>query len=490
MKKFITLFLLISLLLGVAGACSYQREGNRNKTAEQSSSYKEQTGADSSESQDNNKNENNTEKAINTENPSVTPLPSGTVESPDSDMTGAINLMAAFSPLALTSYTDKPDDNIMDAIKQFSASLFKSSVSSMEKCENIMVSPASVFLALAMTLNGADGDTKDAILDVLKEKENDGITSEMINIACRAWIADVTRTGEKTSLSIANSIWFDNRFAPYNPFLQTNADYYSAAAHKLDFRNEESIDIINIWVNGATKGTIPKIIDSIPSDVVMYLINAIYFKSDWQIPFSQNKTFSQQFNTVTGPVNAKFMHRTGNMSYFTGCEAEGVSLPYDDGKFAFFALLPDNGTTPQEWLAKQDNKILFDNIGALMSKKTNRMVELSLPKFELSYENSLKDELSKLGMEIAFDSSRADFSQMNESHLKNLFINDVKHKTFIRVDEKGTEAAAVTSVEMGLTSIITPDVVIAFNRPFFYGIVDLASGVPLFIGILEKPECS
>jgi len=347
------------------------------------------------------------------------------------------------------------------------------------------VSPASVFLALAMTVNGAETATKEAMLKVLADND---LSIDEINQASRAWMALLQTTSEKTNVSIANSIWFDQVFVPFKPFLQANADFFGAGASKLDFRDPVAPDVINAWVKETTRGTIDKIIDKIPENAVMYLINSIYFKSDWLDPFEKVETRDRDFATPSGIKQVPFLHRIGPlMTYFTGSDATGIALPYENGRFAYFAILPDGQASPREWLAAQDQNTLFATISGLMSQKANFTVDLSMPKFEATYEDSLKNELKDLGMEIAFVPYEADFTQMSDDHRHTLFIGDVKHKTFIRVDEKGTEAAAVTSVEIQDESMPSSDIQLVFDRPFVYGIMDVQTHLPLFVGILEDP---
>jgi len=392
----------------------------------------------------------------------------------------ATDLMADIKPSQNSNSPDQIDKNIKKEINAFSADLFKKSA---ENEGNIMISPISVYLALAMTLNGAEGETKAAMLDVLADQ---GLTVDMINDACRSWIALLERTDSKTKLEIANSIWFDQDFTPYKPFLQKNADFFNADINKLDFNDPNAPKIINKWVKEATHNTIDKIVNSIDPDVVMYLINAVYFKSNWQTEFNKNNTRDRTFNTPDGPITTPFMHRLGRMTYFSINKATGVALPYADERFAYFALLPDKEMTPREWLAKQDQS-LFTDLARLVAQKPKYTVQLATPKFEAHYEDSLTDELTELGIGIAFDPDLADFSQMNEQHSKGLYISEVKHKTFIRVDEKGTEASAATSVEVQVTSAPQSDKELIFDRPFLYGVMDLQTGIPLFVGIMENP---
>jgi len=394
------------------------------------------------------------------------------------------DLMAEVHAAERPAVQNLPDEATRKAINRFSADLYKASAGHQG---NVLISPASVYLALAMTLNGADGETKTAMLKVLADQ---GITVDQINQACRDWMDQLSNTKGKTTLTIANSIWFGQNFTPFKPFLQRNADFYAAEVRQLDFKDKNTPSLINDWVKKSTHGNIDKIVDSIEPDVVMYLINAIYFKSDWQTPFAKIDTRKQTFNTPNGTIETEFMHQIGKMSYFSGSGATGVSLPYEDEHYAFFALLPEEQTTPREWLAKRDRTTMLEDIAGLMVQKTNSTVQLALPKFETSYEDSLRDELSHLGMQIAFDPKYADFSQMTEKQTKDLYISEVKHKSFLRVDEKGTEAAAVTSVEMTKSGMPVTARKLIFDRPFLYGIMDLQTGLPLFLGIMENPKPS
>jgi len=322
------------------------------------------------------------------------------------------------------------DENLKESILNFSWNMFKENS---QNTGNLMISPISIYTALAMALNGADGDTKAAMSEALSAK---GITEEDLNAGMKSWIRSLTNEDKIVKLDIANSIWYRNGFEADETFLQKNADYYSSSIKSLDFSKKDSVNTINDWVKDSTNGTIDKIIDNINDDVMMYLINAIYFKGDWKDQFKANNTYKQPFNVPTGAVDTEFMHRSGNVDCLNGDGVTGVVLPYLDEQFAFVALLPEEGKTPRE---------LIDNFSAmklikLLKNKKETNIDLSLPKFESRYEDSLNDELSKLGMDIAFDLNAADFSLMSKSHKKELFISNVKHKTFIRVDEKGTEA--------------------------------------------------
>lgn len=390
------------------------------------------------------------------------------------------DLMSGIQGVSWSSAPVKPDSRFVDSTRSFSADLL---LQAAKNKGNVMVSPASVLLALAMTLNGADGETRQAMLQVLTDR---ALSVEQVNAASQAWIRSLSSTGKKTTLSIANSIWFRDSFQPDPQFLQTNADFFRAGARKLDFADDRSTDIINGWVKDQTHGLINKIVEKISPSTVMFLINTVYFKADWQVPFEKVETRKRPFQAPSGTIETEFMHRTDRMVTLRGNGTTGVGLPYDDGQFAYFAILPDGAMSPSEWLAQQPPSALFGQIAGQMAMKPDQMVSLSLPKYKAEFEDSLLNELETLGMGIAFDGGRADFSLLNAARSKGLYISEVKHKTFIQVDEKGTEAAAATSVAID-ESATAYDVELTFDKPFIYGILDMTTGIPLFVGILENP---
>ena len=369
------------------------------------------------------------------------------------------------------------DIELNQAILNFTWNLFKESS---ENPGNIMISAPSAYFALAMTLNGAANETKN---EMLKALSADNISLEDLNTGLNDWMILISKN-RTAKFSITNSIWLREGFNANKDFLQTNADYYSAYIRSLDFGDASAPDEINKWVKEATNDTIDKIVDEISDDLMMYLINAIYFKGDWKEQFSANKTREMEFNTPSGKLKTDFMNRRGNIEFLKLNDITGVVLPYEDEQFAFVGMLPAEGQTPKELI----NELSALDLMRLLSNKEVKNIELSLPKFESSYEDSLKNELSSLGMEMAFEPYNADFSLMREDLKKDLFISNVKQKTYIKVDEKGTEASAVTSVEVETTSMPPELPKIVFDRPFVYGIIDVETGIPLFIGIMENPS--
>lgn len=371
----------------------------------------------------------------------------------------------------------EPDMKFVGSVGDFSWKLLQESA---RQEGNILVSPASVYLALAMTLNGSDTTTRQAMITALSAGD---LSLELINEASRDWMALLMNTGGKTRLSVANSIWFRDGFDADPAFLQRNADYFSAAARTLDFDDPAAAGIINGWVSQATQGIIDKIVEQIDRDVVMYLINAVYFKAEWQHKFDPANTHEGFFHGPDGDTTVKFMSDIRSMKYLSDSRTSGVLLPYSDGRFALIVLLPESGVTPRELVSQMN----ADDLAALMASQQAAGVELLLPKFETRYEDSLIGEMAKLGMGEAFEGGQADFSLMNAGRRKDLYISEIRHKTFCRVDEDGTEAAAVTSVETRVTSVPIGDIRLSFDRPFVYGIIDTVTGLPLFLGILEDP---
>lgn len=389
----------------------------------------------------------------------------------------SVNLMKGVMAAEWPDPPSELSEAFQGPMMDFSWNIFKESV---HNSGNVLISPASIYLALAMTMNGANEDTLIAMQKALSAQS---LTQEQLNAACRDWISLLRAKTENTSVSVANSIWFRQEYPVSDAFLQVNADYFDAAAQALDFNSSDAVKVINDWVKDQTQDKIDSIVNEIDADTIMYLINAVYFKSDWTTPFDANDTAKGDFYAPSGTVIADFMNRTGEMSYVDTGGVKGVLLPYDDGRFSFFAVMPPQDQELRDYIGN----LAGADITALIESMECGQVKLSLPRFETKYEDSLIDELTALGMGVAFTDS-ADLSRINANGVSELFISDVLHKTYCRVDEKGTEAAAVTSVEIQFSGIPNYDAVISFDRPFVYGIIDNASGTPLFLGLLETPD--
>jgi len=307
---------------------------------------------------------------------------------------------------------------------------------------NMMVSPLSVSMALGMTRNGAGGSTLDAITNTLGFA---GMNDTEINESYKYLIETFTSLDPRVKLQIANSIWYRNTFSVEQPFILTNQNYFSATVSSLDFSSPTAVDIINGWVNDKTNTLIPKIIDQIPGDAVMYLINAVYFKGQWRYKFDKSKTEQKPFNLYGGTeIQVASMIQHEKHPFFQGSGFAAVELPYNQGNFVMSILLPDAEKTVDDVITQ----LSLENWKTWSEQFADRDIQLQIPKFKYEYnEKQMKPILADMGMGLSFDPDNADFSRINSSG--GLYISQVMHKTYIKTDEEGSEAAAVTQVNSG-----------------------------------------
>ena len=360
----------------------------------------------------------------------------------------------------------------------FSIDLFRTAVEGMNPNDNVLMSPISASIALAMLNNGAVGQTKDSINKALAF---DGFTEQQINAYYKKIIQILPNLDPETTLEIANSIWYHQGFNVLPTFLKANESFYQAKISALDFTTPNAPDIINNWVSESTNGKIPTIVDQISPDMIMYLINAIYFKGSWQEKFEASKTSKMSFLKNDGSVlSTDFMNIQKSFNIVDNDKLQGIELPYGNGQFSMFVLLPSKEQTANDFVKRlKDN----DELGGIYSQFAKAETNLFFPKFKFSYQNKLNDELSKLGMGIAF-TGEADFTGISD---KSLRVDEVKQKAFIEVNEEGTEAAAVTSIGVRVTSM--PMVhTLKFDRPFVFFIRENNCGLILFTGIINDPS--
>jgi serpin B len=283
---------------------------------------------------------------------------------------------------------------------------------------------------------------------------------------------------------IANSIWYRAGFPFEQTFLEESRQFFDARVSGLDFASPSAAPSINDWVRQSTNGKIDKIVDSpIPNDVVMYLINAIYFNGSWTTRFDKNQTRTEPFNTIggtTAPI--AMMRRTDTVRVAETADAQVVDLPYGGGAYTMTILLPKEGKSLRDVVAT----LTAEAWQAAVAGATARSVELQMPKFTLRWEALLNDPLQALGMRQAFQGDVADFSRMSRDAGNHLYISKVKQKAFVDVHEEGTEAAAVTSVEIRVTCACGPQV-IRIDRPFVFAIRERLSGTILFLGKIVRP---
>jgi len=364
---------------------------------------------------------------------------------------------------------------------RFAFELFRTATTNLKANENALLSPLSVGVALAMTNNGAVGETRRAIEQTLKF---DGFDTETINAYYQKLLTDLPALDPRTTLDIANSIWYRQGFHVLPDFLNINGTFYNANVSALDFADPAARDVINNWVSNKTRKKIPTIIDNgIPADMVMYLINAVYFKGTWEQRFKKADTKRGVFSLPDGStLQTDFMQLRHKFNLAATDEAEAIELPYGNRKYSMVVLMPRGGTTPAQLAEKLVGPEAWASVvGAFRTAE----VQLALPKFKFSYENKLNDELSGMGMGIAF-SPQADFSGIGGG--RNLVISEVKHKSFIEVNEEGTEAAAVTSVGVELTSVGPSVYTLNVNRPFLFAIREMNTGLILFLGQVNNPS--
>jgi serpin B len=370
---------------------------------------------------------------------------------------------------------------LIEAENQFGFELYQNVFASETDYDNIMLSPLSVSLALAMTYNGADGETKTAMEKTLKVY---GLTPEDINTSYRDLVQALKSLDPKVLLEIANAIFYRNDFQVENEFVSINKNYYDAEVSALDFGNEQqSLETINGWVAEKTHDKIESIIDRISRDHVMFLLNAIYFKGTWQKEFNEESTEKLPFYLENGEnIQTEMMQRLDTLPFASNDLFNAIELNYGKGNYNMYVFLPENGRTLDELVNKLDK----ENWETWMeSFQEVQSVDIKLPKFKYEYEIMLNDVLTEMGMGIAFTGA-ADFTGINRGG--GLNIDYVKHKSFIEVNEEGTEAAAVTVVAIERTSVGGPQKVpFVVNRPFLYAITEKSTGAVLFMGTVKNP---
>ncbi len=345
--------------------------------------------------------------------------------------------------------------------------------------ENRMVSPLSVSSALSMTLNGAAGTTSAAIQKTLGL---DGLTKDEINSIYHDLTAALLKADPNVVLNIANSIWIRKNFAVLDPFVAVNQTYFNAQVSKIDF-STAALTTINNWVSDQTNGKIPTILSTISANEIMFLINAIYFNGKWKYQFETSKTTNEQFTcTDKKVVSAPMMKIENSFAYSVQPGFKALKMPYGAEKFQMIFLLPDVGNTPDQLAATLSPDKWSTLKTALQSKSK---IPVWIPKFKFSWDKTLNDLLTALGMGIAFAPDKADFSAINTDF--NLYITKVIHKTYIDVSESGTEAAAVTSVGVGMTSMPLDPPSLYLVRPFLFFITEEDTGAILFAGKVENP---
>jgi serine protease inhibitor len=366
------------------------------------------------------------------------------------------------------------ESKVLTASNEFSFALFRQ-LSEAQKDSNVFTSPLSASMALGMAMNGAAGATHDQMRSALAFGS---ASDQEIDDGYKSLIALLRGLDPGVDVRIANSVWYRAGFPVAPTFLDVTKSAFDARVTALDFASPAAVTTINDWVSTATAGKIPTIIDRIDRDQVMFLINAIYFKGNWREKFDPSATIDAQFRGVAGSQPVKLMHRSGKMGVSYTSDFVAVDLAYGNSAYTMTALLPAEGKSVDALAASLQGQTW----AAWTSQLHEATVDLYFPRLKLEWERVLIPDLQTLGMRDAFSETAADFSRLSTGDGR-LFINIVKQKTYVDINEEGTEAAAVTNVGIFTTSLPAS---VRFDRPFLFVIRERLSGTVVFIGKIVR----
>ncbi len=371
---------------------------------------------------------------------------------------------------------EQEDEN--QALISFAADVFKTSYS---EDENTLLSPVSILYALGMTANGAGGETLSQMESVF------GLNVTDLNEYLYAYRSGIDYMASQSDIQfdLANAIWFkaDDCLEVNPEFLQINKDYYDAAVYEAPF-DESTLTDINNWTYNQTDGMIEEILDEVPENAVMYLVNALAFDAKWDEIYMETSVGDGVFTTIDGEEQTvEYMYSTES-TYIEGDRETGFMKMYEGGDFAFVALLPNEDISITEYIAQFDGVELKE----LLENTQDQLVMTSIPKFTSEYSANLREVMQALGMTDCFDYTVADFQNLaiydnpEILEMENICISRILHKTYIAVDEQGTKAGAATAVEMVTESAAMELKEVRLDRPFVYMIIDMEEHVPIFIG--------
>lgn len=359
----------------------------------------------------------------------------------------------------------------------FGIELFKQVASDDEG--NMMLSPLSASTALTMLLNGCDNDTYKQIQIML---DLDSMTISEINNTYKSLAEQLLNADSKVKLALANSVWYKKGFEVKTPFLDIMKSDFAAHAEALDFNLPSALTTMNNWANDNTYGKIPKVLDEISPDAVMFLMNALYFKGSWTYQFDKSKTNQSNFYLKNGnSISVETMHGSPSARVIETNDYKAIELTYGRANYSMVIVVPNENLS--NYLSSLD-KIKWGNISqSLDAIESPSTYEVSLPKFSFKYEKVLNNQLKSMGMIDAFSEELADLSKISDA---DIFVNFVKQNTFVEVSEEGTEAAAVTVVGINVTSISEPNT-FTVDKPFVFAIRERTTNTLLFIGQVVDP---
>ncbi|HVN48141.1 MAG TPA: serpin family protein [Bacteroidota bacterium] len=370
------------------------------------------------------------------------------------------------------------EKNIIAADNNFGLSLFNK-LSGEQKNANVIISPLSVSMAFGMLLNGANGATFDSLEQVLGKS---GLSSDEMNISYQTISNTLTNLDANVNFQIANSIWYRSGFSVLPKFLSDNQTYFNAEVQALNFSSADAVTTINNWVSTKTNGKIPAVLNGlIPDSIVLYLIDAIYFKGTWTYQFNAANTKNASFTCSNGTVvTCNMMSQESKFAYYADSALQAIDLPYGNGSFSMTILLPTINTDIDQFAAS----LTQSQWNSIVNSMDSTTVDLYLPKFKLEYQKELNNELMAMGMGIAFG-IHADFSRISADG--GLAVSNVLHQTFVEVNEEGTEAAAVTVIGIKYTAVLEMPAM-NMNHSFIFAIRDHHTGTILFIGKVVNPN--
>jgi serpin B len=368
--------------------------------------------------------------------------------------------------------------SLIESGNSFAFDIFTKVLNSAGESKNVMISPLSISYALSMTLNGADGATHDSIIKALRLN---GITMDALNTSFKDLTSALLSVDQRVLMSIANSVWTEKDFVVKQSFIDILTEYYKADSKSFDINDPSAPAKINAWIEDKTNGLIKNMVDKLNDNAVMLLINAIYFKGKWSSQFDKSKTVPMPFYKTGGSqADAPMMKQETDYKVFEGNGFVLAEFPYGQGNFVMDVLLPETGNSLETILPSVNDA----NFTSWVSQMNKRKIVLSFPKFKYGFKIKLKDILTDMGMGIAFRDI-ADFSNISDQY--DLLINEVTHQSFIETNEEGTEAAAATVVEIGVTSAPPSPLVLNLDHPFLYIIRETTTNSIIFMGRVSDP---
>lgn len=399
-------------------------------------------------------------------------------------------LAIPFSSCEKNSTNDFPDEpqpisltetqiELVEADNTFGFDIFRLVMQESSDAENVMISPLSISYALAMTMNGADGATRDSMMKALRYYN---ISLDEINNSYQDLTEKLMEVDERVLVEIANSVWVEERLRVKQAFIETLMEYFEAEAHDFSVSDPDIVDVINGWIEDHTHGKIREMITPpLSPDIAMLLINAIYFNGKWKYEFDEDNTSDMPFYPEDGPeVSVPMMNQELTVKINSQAEFMMLELPYGQGNYVMDILLPEDGYTSPDIISMLN----AEDWNNWINNMYETSIDLYMPRFSYEYKVTLNDILSDMGMGIAFSPYDADFSNIAE---QDLFISKVLHQTFIETNEEGTEAAAATVVMIELTSVPSGPLEIKLDKPFVYIIRETSTNSIVFMGKTGNP---